>query len=48
LSPPQIHSSALDTPAPSPSKASSVGVSMGFGVVVWVFLVFSSYAGFVY
>ncbi|WJX50947.1 hypothetical protein P8452_37187 [Trifolium repens] len=31
LSPPQIHSSALDTPAPSPSKASSVGVSMGFG-----------------
>jgi hypothetical protein len=48
LSPPQIHSSALDTPAPSPSKASSVGVSVGFGVFVWVFLVFSSYAGFVY
>ncbi|XP_058735215.1 early nodulin-like protein 3 [Vicia villosa] len=39
--PPLIHKSALDAPAPSPSKASSVG----FGVVVWVGLMFS---GFVY
>ncbi|CAK8577028.1 unnamed protein product [Lathyrus sativus] len=42
---PESGLSGLDTPAPSPSKASSVGVSVGFGVVVWVGLMFS---GFVY
>lgn len=41
LSPPLIHKSALDAPAPSPSKASSVS----FGVVAWVGLMF---IGFVY
>ncbi|KAI5387828.1 early nodulin-like protein 2 [Lathyrus oleraceus] len=45
LWPPLIHSSGLDAPAPSPSKASCVGVSVGFGVVVWIGLMFG---GFVY
>jgi len=42
-SPPKIPLAYVDTPAPSPSKASSVGV------VVWVVLMlFGGYAGFVY